>query len=687
MKNILILLAFLLFSFHSFGQNILSKPYLADSLNFSGDNQVVTAGQKLYKPIRTIVLSNNYPVYGIPVELKIFSTPNDDDRGIIVSKIVHTNKQGIAEFNYVSGNTAGDYLLIASIVQENNESEPLVYKVTVRENHWALLVIFGLLGGLGLFLFGINYMSDGLQRTAGNKLRTILSSLTHNRFSGFGVGAFITTIIQSSSATSVMLISFVDSGLMKFRQSIAVIIGAALGTTITIQMVALNISQYALAFVAIGFIMSFLAKWPKVKNVGQTVTGLGLLFLGLLLMSQAVAPLNTYQPVMNALLEMENPLIGVLVGIIFTAITQSASAFIGIVVILGQQGLLSLEASIPMLIGSNVGTSITAIIASIGMSSEAKKVAFAHTVYRIIGALLIIGWIPAFADIVRTVSVSETQVGASVAVPRQIANSHTLFYIGLTILSMPFTVLFARLIDKIVPKKPDKTTAYLSVQYLDESLLSTPPLALNLAKLETIRMANIVQDMINDILLPFLLKEPHLLPELEKNERMVNFLRDKNTEYLLKISRQNSDEENTREAFQMLAVVKEIEQIADIISTNLLPKARYWVTNEYSFSDEGKREIVKYHSLCQKQLRKAIEVFRDVNLEKAKSLKKKGKEYNALAMELEKSHFNRLVSEVKESIGSSKTHIELLGMLNAMTRHATNIARILLKSVNEEVKN
>ncbi len=681
MKSFLLLFVLILLAGFSFGQNILSKPTLPDSLNYSGDNQVVSPGHTLYKPIRVKVSNHSFPVNNIPVELKIFSSPDPKDPGITVSKILHTDKNGIAEFKYIPGSTSGEYLLTASVIDENNESETLVYKVTVRQDYWAVLVVFGLLGGLGLFLFGINYMSEGLQRTAGNKLRTILSSLTHNRLSGLGVGAFITTIIQSSSATSVMLISFVDSGMMKFRQSIAVIIGAALGTTITIQMVALNISKYALAFVAAGFIMNFLSKWPKVRNFGQVFTGLGLLFLGLLLMSEAIAPLKTFQPVMDALLEMENPLIGIVAGIIFTAITQSASAFIGIIVILGQQGLLSLEASIPMLIGSNVGTSITAIIASVGTSAEAKKVAFAHSAYRILGALLIIWWIPVFADIVRSVSVSEATVGASVAVPRQIANSHTLFYICLTLISLPFTEWFAKLIDRIIPKRPDKATSYLAVQYLDDNLLSTPPLALNLAKQETIRMANIVQDMINDILLPFLLKEPHLLPDLEKNERMVNFLRDKNTEYLLKISRQNAHEENTQEAFQMLAVVKEIEQIADIISTNLLPKARYWVTCEFTFSEEGKREIVKYHSLCQKQLRKAIEVFRDVNLEKAKILKKKDKEYNALAIELEKSHFARLVSEVEQSVGSSKTHIELLGMLNAISRHATNIARILLKSM------
>ena len=679
MKNLVLLIVLLVFSGFAIGQNILSKPTLPNSLNYCGDNQVVTSGEILYKPILVKVTENNLGVAGVPVEIKVIVSPNINVKGSILSPVLLTNKQGIVEFNYVPGKSSGDYLLAVCAPNSEPESNTIIYKVTVRNNSWILMVVFGLLGGLGLFLFGINYMSEGLQRSAGNKLRTILGSLTNNRFAGLGIGAFVTTIIQSSSATSVMLISFVDSGLMKFRQTIAVIIGAALGTTITIQIVALNASQYALAFVAIGFLLNFFSKIHQVKHLGQTVTGLGLLFLGLLLMSESITPLKTFQPVIDALIEMENPLIGILAGIIFTAITQSASAFIGILIILGQQGLLSLEASIPLLIGANVGTSVTAIIAAIGTSSDAKKVAVAHTIYRIFGALLIVWWIPSFANLVRSFSISETTVGASIAIPLQIANSHTLFYIGLTLLSIPFTSLFARFVEWIVPVKKDKTSTFLSVQFLDDNLLSTPSLALNLAKQETIRMANIAQDMINDILLPFLLKEPHVLPDIEKNERLVNFLRDQNTKYLLQISRQNVHEENTREAFQMLAVVKEIEQMADIVSTNLLPKARIWISSEFTFSDEGKREIVKYHNLCQKQLRKAIEVFRDVNLEKAKTLKKKDKEYSDLAIELEKNHFARLVGEVEQSVGSSKTHIELLGMLSAISRHATNIARVLLK--------
>jgi phosphate:Na+ symporter len=529
-------------------------------------------------------------------------------------------------------------------------------------------------------------MSDGLQRAAGNKLRSVLSSLTHNRLSGLGVGAFITTIIQSSSATSVMLISFVDSGLMKFRQSVPVMMGAALGTTITIQMVALNISKYALAFVSIGFIMNFLSKIPKARNYGQILTGLGLLFLGLMLMSEAIIPLKTYQPVIHALREMENPLLGILAGIIFTAITQSASAFIGILIILGQQGLITLEASIPMLIGSNIGTSVTAIIASIGYNNEAKKVAVAHTLYRIIGALLIIWWIPSFAHIVRAVSVSEIMVGAEVAVPRQIANSHTLFYVCLTVIALPLSGLFTKLIDKMVIPKPEKADPLLTLNFLDDNMLQTPPLALSLAKQETIRMSEVVQNMLDDILLPFLVKDNKVFPEIEQNHRLANFLRDKNTEYLINISRQHIQEDNLHEAFQILSIVKEVEQIEYIISTNILPKAKYWTECEFVFSDEGKKELVQYHELCQSQLDKAIEVFRDVNLEKAKLLKKKDKEYNALVLELEQHHFSRLIGQVEESVGSSKTHIELLGLLNTISRHSTNIARILLKSLKTELQ-
>lgn len=677
MRNIFLLIFLMLWTYFANSQNIISKPSLPDSLNYSGDNQVVSSGKYLFKPIKILVSNNGKPSEGIPVELKVVLSPELNDKGIITPSIVYTNATGIAEFRYLPGKSSGDYLLVASL-SDDASAGVIAYKATVRQNYWALIVIFGLLGGLGLFLFGINYLSDGLQHAAGNKLRTILSGLTHNKLAGFGIGAFITTVIQSSSAMSVMLISFVDSGLMKFKQTVSVIIGSALGTTITIQIVALNISKYALAFVAVGFILHFFSKRNYFKHTGQILTGLGLLFLGLMLMSESITPLKTFQPVINALIEMENPLIGVLAGILFTAITQSASAFIGIVVILGSQGLLSLEASIPMLIGANVGTSVTAIIAAVGTSSEAKKVAVAHTVYRIIGALLIIWWIPVFADIVRSVSVSEATAGASVAVPRQIANSHTIFYIGLTLISLPFTSILIKFINKLVPSKKSDSYYALSIKYIDDNILSTPSLALNLAKQETIRICNITQDMLNDILLPFLLKEGNIIPEIEKNEKLVNYLRDKTSDYLIKISRLNVHEENTREAFQMLAIVKEIEQMADVIAVNLLPKAKEWITSDHNFSNDGKKELVDFHNRCQKQLSRAIEVFRDLNLEKAKILKRKDKKYNDLVLELEKSHFSRLVGDVQQSVGSSKFHIELLGLFNAINHHATNIARILL---------
>ncbi|MBI5539741.1 MAG: Na/Pi symporter [Bacteroidia bacterium] len=681
MRSITFIFVLLFFTGFVSGQNVLSKPTIKDSLNYCGDNQVVTSGQHLFKTIKVLVSEKGNPVSGVSVELKVLLSPDINNKGIVSPATIITNNNGIAEFNYLPAEESGDYLLAASLTNDTN-SGILAYKATVRNNYWAWWVVFGLLGGLGLFLFGINYLSDGLQRAAGNKLRTILSNLTQNRLAGLGIGSFITTVIQSSSAMSVMLISFVDSGLMKFRQTVPVIIGSAIGTTLTIQLVALNISKYALAFVAVGFILNFFAKRHYFKHLGQIITGLGLLFLGLMLMSESIAPLKTFQPVIDALLEMENPLIGVLAGIIFTAITQSASAFIGIVIILGSQGLLSLEASIPLLIGANVGTSVTAIIAAVGVSTEAKKVAVAHTVYRIIGAGLIVWWIPAFAEIVRSVSVSEATAGVSVAIPRQIANSHTLFYLGLTIISLPLTSLFAKFIDKLVPTKKTDTQTFLSVQFIDDNLLSTPPLALNLAKQETIRMAHIVQDMVNDVLLPFLLNEGNVIPEVEKNEKQVDYLRDIISEYLVKISRLNVHEENTNEAFQMLSVVKELEQMADIVAVNLLSKAKEWVVCGHSLSDEGKKEIVDFHNRCQKQLSRAIEVFRDVNLEKAKVINRKGKKYSDLAIELEKSHFLRLAGEVRQSVDSSRFHMELLGMFNAINRHASNIARILLKGIN-----
>jgi phosphate:Na+ symporter len=354
-------------------------------------------------------------------------------------------------------------------------------------------------------------------------------------------------------------------------------------------------------------------------------------------------------------------------------------------IILSTQGLLSLEASIPLIFGANIGTAVTAILASINTNIESKKVALSQTIIKITGVAIFIFWILAFADLIRDISpnsdISDGIDKLSKEAPRQIANTHTVFNILLTIIFLPFLNNFARFIDWIMPGKvePDKV---LSVKYLDDQIVSTPTIALNLAKQETVRMFNIAQDMVNDILIIFLTKDKKLIPEILKKEELTDFLSSEINAYLIKISQANIQKERANEAFQIMFTVKEIEQIADIVSTNLLKESERWMQINAEFSDEGKKELVDYHLRVQKQISRAIEVFRDINLEKAERMKKKYKRYTGMANEYEMSHYSRLCNQVDKSIDSSRTHLEVMGMFRAITNHSTNIARLFLDKKN-----
>jgi phosphate:Na+ symporter len=314
-----------------------------------------------------------------------------------------------------------------------------------NELSWGWIAI-GLFGGLAIFIFGMEMMSEGMKKSAGGKMRAILSALTKNPVIGLFVGAFVTMVIQSSSATTVMLVSFVQAELMGFAQAIGVILGANIGTTITAQLIAFKLTNYALLMIITGFSMRMFGKTDNIKFIGEAILGFGFLFFGMKLMGDSMKPLRSYQGFIDIMKGLENPLIAVLVGSVFTGIIQSSSAFTGIVIVLAQQQMITLEAGIPMILGANIGTCVTAGLASIGTVRDAKRVAIAHVVFNTVGAVIFLFWIPTFADITRAIA---TKFNSDTA--RQIANAHTFFNVSLALIFLPFATLFAKFILKILP--------------------------------------------------------------------------------------------------------------------------------------------------------------------------------------------------------------------------------------------
>ena len=563
---------------------------------------------------------------------------------------------------------------------------------------WSFIII-GLLGGLALFLYGLEKMSKGLKDSAGSQMRRILGALTRNRMIGFLVGGFVTMVIQSSSATTVMLVSFVQAGLMTFVQSLAVILGADVGTTVTAQLIAFKLTDYALLMVAAGFGARMFSRRRVVVAVGEVMMGFGILFYGMKLMSDAMAPLRTYPEFLELLQGLENPLMGILAGAAFTALIQSSSAFTGIVIVLAQENLITLEAGIPLVLGANIGTCITAVLASIGMTREAKRVALGHVLFKVAGVLLFVFWIPGFAVMVRDLT---THFGAGTA--RQIANAHTLFNVSVGLVFLPFTTTFALLIQRLLPdKKRDRITRELTTWYLDETSIKTPEVAISLARAELSRMAKLLERMLRAIIIPFISDEQYvtkgvkekdeielwrreipkrdaIFPELtlmegiDMREAKIDFLEEKISDFLNRVLREGVSKESVSEVFGMMSIAKDMESIGDLIHRNMVPLIAKKKALHADFSDEGKEELMIYHNKVCAHIRLLKEAFAETNRDKACQIMSQERTYLDLESKFRLRHLERVHCEKPESRATHEIHMELMDLLKQIVVYSSNIA-------------
>jgi len=572
---------------------------------------------------------------------------------------------------------------------------------TSAEISWNFLII-GLFGGLAFFLYGMEKMSEGMKKSAGNKMRSILGALTKNRVIGLVVGAFVTMVIQSSSATTVMLVSFVQADLMTFAQSLGVILGADIGTTITAQLIAFKLTDYALLMIAIGFSLRMFGKNDNLKNIGEVLLGFGILFYGMKLMSDAMSPLRTWPEFINIMKGLENPFLGLLIGAAFTALIQSSSAFSGIVIVLAQQGLITLEAGIPLVFGANIGTCITAGLASIGTSREAKRVALAHVLFKVVGVLLFIFWIPAFANIIHTIA---AKFGSDTA--RQIANAHTIFNVSLGLFFIPFTAIFAAFLLKILPEEEKIKGVIPMTWHLDESMIETPEFAIDLARTEISRMANILGRMLRAIIVPFI-SDPKLInrdvyhkeeagllveeiptrdeifPQLtliegiDMREKKIDFLDEKVGDYLIQVARQELSDKQAAEVYGMISVSSDMESIGDIIHRIMLPLLAKKQKLGTDFSEEGKEELMIYHVKVCKQISRLKEAFTERNMETAQRIMAKEAKYLDLETKYRLRHLERLHQARQESLQTNEIHLELMDLLKQINVYTGNIAKTFL---------
>ena len=439
----------------------------------------------------------------------------------------------------------------------------------------------GLFGGLAMFLFGMEQMSEGLKAAAGETLKDVLSRLTKNRFMGALTGAFVTAVLNSSSVTTVLVVGFISAGFMTLTQSVGVIMGANIGSTFTAQIVAFNVTQYALILVAIGFFMLFTGKAEKTRNYGSMVMGLGLVFYGMGVMGDAMLPLRSYQPFLDLMTSMENPLLGILVGAIFTGLVQSSAATTGIAIVMASSGLITLPAGIALAFGSNIGTCVTAIMASLGKPVEAVRAAMVHVLFNIAGVLLWVMFIPQLADFIVAISPSSPELSGKAQmaadVPRQIANAHTVFNVANTLLFIGFTTFFARLAEKLVPERPVEEKIIIEPRYLDGDVVDVPAMALEQVRFELGHVGEIINEMYSTLRSGVQQKNKQKLDEVQKLDNKVDILSDAILEYLRDIRQQSLTDKQSDRFQALMSATMNMENLADIINDELVDIGKNFV--------------------------------------------------------------------------------------------------------------
>lgn len=535
-------------------------------------------------------------------------------------------------------------------------------------------LIMGLFGGLALFLAGLDLLSEGLKKAAGEMLRTLLARMTTNRFLGAATGAFVTAVLNSSSVTTVLVVSFISAGVMTLAQSVGVIMGANIGSTMTAQLLAFNIASYALLPVAVGFFMSFTAKRESVRHTGMMLMGLGLVFYGMGVMSEAMAPLRTYEPFMVFLKSMERPLLGILAGALFTGLVQSSAATVGIAIAMATEGLLTLPAGIALALGANIGTCVTALLAAMGKPVEAVRAAVVHVLFNIVGVLI---WLPLIGQLA-ALAIAVSPGDAGQAIPRQIANANTLFNIINTLLFIGFTSRFARLAEKICPDRPQKAFIIIEPKYLDEKVISVPAVALEQVRLEFGRMGEIAATMLEELAVATESRDKEHVDAIIKLDDKVDILESAIFKFLSLIRQQSLTGDESKTHQDLMGATVTLEALADVIETELSGLVLNFIDKERQVSDTTRRLFVDLHGEVLQTVELAVGSIRDNDQPAATDVRDRKERITLLAEELLTRKSEHLGREKTVELETARIEISLVDKLLRIYSMARRIAGIVL---------
>ena len=530
----------------------------------------------------------------------------------------------------------------------------------------AYLVLFSLLGGTALLLYGVRFVGAGLQRAAGTRLRHILSTLTGDRLRALLVGAGVTAVLQSSSATTVMLVGFASAGLLSLRQTIGVILGADIGTTVTVQLLAFDLLELAPLILFIGWVLYVVGR-GTISYVGQAILGFGFLFLGMKIIHDGTLPLATNATFGDVLRDLTTePLLLVLISAVFTAVVRSSAAVIGLALSLASSGLMPLAGAIPIIFGANIGTAGTAVLAAVGQNAEARRVAAAHAAFKVIGVVLFFPFIGPFADLVRSTAPD---------IQRQIANAHSIFNVALALLFLPFAGLAADVITRLIPETRRASTGAV---YLNPAVLDTPAVALGQALREVLRMGDVVLESLRDTRTVLERNDEGLMREVIARDDLIDRLEEDIKQYLVKLREHALTEEQSERETALIFVIVNLEEIGDVIDKNLMELAEKKIRGNHVFSAQGWREIADLHAKVVENLELAIAALAAGDREIAEKVIRHKTVVNTMERQLRQTHIARLHEGLRESIDTSSIHLDLLASLKRANSLVTGIAYAVL---------
>lgn len=541
-------------------------------------------------------------------------------------------------------------------------------------------------GGLALFLYGMRRMTESLKTVAGSGMKNLLARLTTNRFTATLAGVLVTAVIQSSSVTTVLVVGFISAGLLNVGQSIGVILGANVGTTITAQIVAFAVYKYGLLMIAVGFFTNILARREKIRQWAMVLLGLGLIFFGMELMSIATGPLRQWPPFIDMMLGMSNPLLAAVLGALFTAIVQSSSATTGIVIVLASQGLITLESGIGLLFGANIGTCITAFISAVGRPRGAMQAAWVHIIFNVGGVLLWIFFVPQFADFVRALSpASEHLQGLqrlAAETPRQIANAHTVFNVVNLLLFIWFTGPIARLVDRLVPEKPKPPG--IQPLYLNEFFLEEPGLAIDQARRELVRLGGMIQQMLSRAMHVATSGTHEEAEAISKMDDDVDTIYGEIIRFLGRLSQKNLVQPQPQQLSRYVGIANYLENMGDIIEKDLLGVMRKRLALGVAISPSTLQALRPIADKTCQAYDQALNALKETDLEDAlEAIESKGV-VNELAEEASAHIAKRLVADEPDRLVMFHIEADIIENYRRLNTYTRRIAKLTLEASGEK---